>query len=158
VPKRRTRFAGCLPTSALNRSSSPLRVIVLDFAQSLRLNDRNLIIMAGMRTLPILLTLSGIPGSAFAQAAIAGVVADSSGAVLPGVTIEAASPVLIEKSRTVFSDGSGRYRVEDLRPGLYTVTFTLQGFSTVKREEIELTGSFTATINASLPLGRSRKR
>ena len=68
-------------------------------------------------------------------------VKDASGAVLPGVTVEAASPVLIEKTRTVVSDGSGNYRIENLRPGSYTVTFTLTGFSTVKRDEVMVSGS-----------------
>ena len=78
---------------------------------------------------------------------------DSSGAVLPGVSVEATSPSLIEKVRAAVTDGSGQYRIEDLRPGIYTVAFTLQGFSTFKREGIELTGSFTATINAELKVG-----
>src|SRR5262244_1796996 len=91
-----------------------------------------------------------VPSAVFAQAVIAGSVKDSSGAVLPGVTVEAASPALIEKVRSVFTDGTGQYRIEDLRPGTYTVTFTLEGFSTFKREGVELTGSFTATINADL--------
>ncbi len=91
--------------------------------------------------------------AAFAQATITGVVKDTSGAVLPGVTVEAASSALIEKVRSVSSDASGQYRIVDLRPGAYTVTFTLPGFSTIKREGIELTGSFTATINADLRLG-----
>ena len=80
--------------------------------------------------------VASIPLSAYAQASIAGIVKDASGAVLPGVTVEAASPVLIEKSRTVVTDGTGQYRIVDLMPGLYTVTFTLTGFSTVKREAI----------------------
>ena len=87
------------------------------------------------------------------QASIAGVVRDSSGAVLPGVTIEASSPVLIEKSRTAVSDGTGRYRIIALNPGTYTVTFTLAGFNIVRREGIELTGSLTATIDAELRVG-----
>jgi hypothetical protein len=94
-----------------------------------------------------------IPSAAFAQASITGVVRDSSGGVLPGVTVEAASPVLIEKVRSVVTDGEGAYRIVDLRPGSYTVTFTLPGFNTVKREGVELTGSFTATINAELSVG-----
>src|SRR5258708_7537783 len=77
------------------------------------------------------------PSLASAQSAISGLVRDASGAVLPGVTIEAASPVLIEKVRTVVSDGEGRYTIADLRPGNYTVTFTLAGFNTLKREGIE---------------------
>jgi carboxypeptidase family protein len=80
-------------------------------------------------------------------------VKDTSGAVLPGVTVEAASPALIEKSRTVVTDGSGAYRIVDLRPGVYAVTFTLTGFSSVKREGIELTTAFTANVNAELKVG-----
>jgi hypothetical protein len=87
------------------------------------------------------------------QASIAGVVRDPSGAVLPGVTVEAASPALIEKVRTVVTDGNGQYRLVDLRPGTYTVTFSLQGFSTVRREGIELIGTFNATINADMKVG-----
>jgi hypothetical protein len=94
-----------------------------------------------------------IPSAAFAQATIAGIVRDTSGGVLPGVTVEAASPALIEKARAVVTDATGRYRIVDLRPGSYAVTFALPGFSTVKREGIELTGSFTATVNAELRVG-----
>ena len=86
---------------------------------------------AVVKTLALLAWLVFIP-TAFAQAVIAGTVKDASGAVLPGVTVEAASPALIEKVRTAASDGSGQYRIEDLRPGTYTVTFTLPGFSTVQ--------------------------
>jgi len=93
------------------------------------------------------------PAAAFAQASIAGLVKDASGAVLPGVTVEASSPALIEKARSVVTDGTGQYRIETLRPGTYTVTFTLPGFSTVKREGIELTGAFVATVNADLRVG-----
>ena len=88
-----------------------------------------------------------------AQASIAGVVRDASGAVLPGVTVEAASPALIEKVRTVTTDGAGQYRIEQLRTGTYAVTFSLAGFSTVKRDGVELTGSFSATVNADLRVG-----
>ena len=87
------------------------------------------------------------------QASITGVVRDTSGAVLPGVTVEASSPALIEKMRSVTTDGTGQYRIVDLRPGNYTVTFMLAGFSAVKRDGIELTGSFTATVNADLRVG-----
>ena len=73
--------------------------------------------------------------------------------MLPGVTVEASSPVLIEKVRTAATDGTGQYRIVDLRAGTYTVTFTLTGFGTVKREGIELSGSFTATVNADLKVG-----
>jgi hypothetical protein len=93
--------------------------------------------------------------SAFAQSnsSIAGVVKDSSGAVLPGVTVEAASPVLIEKVRTVVTDGAGQYKIVGLLPGDYSVTFSLTGFNTVKRDGVVLTASFTATVNADLRVG-----
>src|SRR5688572_30232414 len=90
------------------------------------------------------------PSSAFAQASITGTVRDTSGAVLPGVTVEASSPALIEKVRTATTDGNGLYRIVDLRAGEYTVTFSLQGFSTVKREGVVLEGTFNATINGEL--------
>jgi len=93
------------------------------------------------------------PGFAFAQASIAGGVKDTSGAVLPGVTVEASSPALIEKVRSAVTDATGQYKIVDLRPGTYTVTFTLPGFSTVKREGLELTGSFTATVDTELRVG-----
>src|SRR5262245_48191310 len=97
------------------------------------------------------------PVNAFAQQAsasgIAGVVRDTSGAVLPGVTVEAASPALIEKVRTVVSDSEGRYNIVDLRPGAYTVTFTLQGFNTFRRDGIELSSGFVATVNADMQVG-----
>ncbi|HVZ20101.1 MAG TPA: carboxypeptidase-like regulatory domain-containing protein [Vicinamibacterales bacterium] len=101
----------------------------------------------------LLLGLLLSSASAYAQSSLAGVVKDTSGAVLPGVTVEAASPALIEKVRTVVTDAGGQYKVVDLRPGTYTVTFTLTGFSTVKREGIELAGSGTVTINADMKVG-----
>jgi hypothetical protein len=94
-----------------------------------------------------------IPGTAFAQSAIAGIVKDASGAVLPGVTVEAASPALIEKTRTVVSDAQGNYKIVDLRPGVYTVTFSLTGFSSVKREGLELPSNFSMPVNADLRVG-----
>ena len=96
-----------------------------------------------------------LPATAWAQAAgsIAGLVRDTSGAVLPGVTVEVSSPALIEKVRTAVTDGDGQYKVVDLRPGVYTVTFTLTGFNTFRREGIELSAGFTATINADLRVG-----
>ena len=97
--------------------------------------------------------LLGVPSMALAQASVAGTVKDASGAVLPGVTVEASSPALIEGTRSVTTDGSGQYKIIDLRPGVYAVTFTLPGFSAVKREGIELTGSFAATVNAELKVG-----
>ncbi len=93
------------------------------------------------------------PVAAFAQSSVTGVVRDSSGGVLPGVTVEAASPALIEQARTVVTDAQGLYRIGDLRPGPYTVTFTLQGFTAVKRTGIELRGEFTATVDADLQVG-----
>lgn len=90
---------------------------------------------------------------ASAQASIAGVVRDGSGAVLPGVTVEASSPALIEKARTVVTDGSGQYRIVDLSPGRYQVAFTLAGFKTVRREDVVLEGAFSAQINVGLEVG-----
>ncbi|PYR25308.1 MAG: hypothetical protein DMF98_12740 [Acidobacteria bacterium] len=89
------------------------------------------------------------PALVSAQSAITGVVKDSSGAVLPGVTVEATSPALIEKVRTVVTDTQGRYAIVDLRPGLYKVTFTIEGFSTFVQERIELPSNFTATVRPS---------
>src|SRR5579862_1611930 len=87
------------------------------------------------------------------SAGISGNVKDASGAVLPGVTVEAASPALIEKVRTAVTDGQGRYTITDLRPGIYSVTATLTGFNTYKREGIDLSAGFTATVNAELKVG-----
>jgi carboxypeptidase family protein len=98
-----------------------------------------------------------LPAAAWAQtsdsATIAGVVRDTSGAVMPGVTVEAASPALIEKVRSVVTDAQGLYRIVDLRPGPYSVTFSLPGFTTFKREGMDLTSGFTATINADMKVG-----
>jgi hypothetical protein len=94
-----------------------------------------------------------LPATASAQATITGVVKDASGAVLPGVTVEASSPALIEKVRTAVSDASGQYRIVDLRPGTYAVTFTLPGFTTTRREGIELTGTFVAAVNVEMRVG-----
>jgi hypothetical protein len=97
-----------------------------------------------------------MPDKVLAQAStgnIAGTVRDSSGAVLPGVTVEAASPALIEKVRSVVTDEKGEYRIVDLRPGTYTVTFTLPAFVVIRREGIELTSSFTASVNADMRVG-----
>ena len=105
------------------------------------------------RALIVVTLLVLAPAAAFAQASITGVVRDASGAVLPGVTVEAASPALIEKIRTVVTGIDGQYRIVDLRPGAYTVTFTLTGFSTVRREGLELSGSLTATIDADMRVG-----
>ena len=93
------------------------------------------------------------PRTSSAQAAIAGVVKDSSGAIMPGVTVEASSPALIEKTRSVVTDSSGQYKIVDLRPGTYQVSFTLAGFKTVLRSGIVLEGNFTPTVNAELQVG-----
>src|SRR5204862_1192185 len=82
----------------------------------------------------VILLFAMLPSAAHAQSAIAGVVKDTSGAVLPGVTVAASSDVLIEKTREVITDGQGAYKVVDLRPGTYVVTFTLAGFQTFRRE------------------------
>src|SRR5881394_252448 len=91
--------------------------------------------------------VGALPVAARAQSAIAGVVKDSSGAVLPGVTVEAASEALIEKSKVVVTDGAGLYKIIDLRPGTYLVTFTLTGFQTFKRDQLELPSDFTANVD-----------
>src|SRR5687767_12746026 len=106
-----------------------------------------------VRTLSFVAMVLCLPTLAWAQAAIAGEVRDTSGAVLPGVTVEASSPALIEKVRTAVTDGNGVYRIIDLRPGTYTVTFTLGGFSTVRRENVELQGTQTVTVGADLRVG-----
>src|SRR4029453_1374621 len=107
--------------------------------------------------LVVLLTLV-IPSVAAAQGALergtlTGTVRDASGGVLPGVTVEAASPALIEKVRTAVTDSAGVYRIVNLDPGVYSLTFTLEGFSQVKREDIELRGSGTLTIPIEMRVG-----
>jgi hypothetical protein len=110
------------------------------------------------RTTTVLLGLlawagSAVPGFAQGLGSIAGVVRDGSGAVLPGVTVEASSAVLIEKSRTVVTDGAGQYTIVNLPVGTYSVAFTLPGFSTVKREGIETLANFVASVNADMRVG-----
>ena len=98
-----------------------------------------------------------VPYAAAAQrgnATLTGVVRDGSGAVLPGVTVKASSPALIEKTRAVVTDSSGQYRIVDLRPGVYDVSFMLPGFKTVKREALQLNADFTATVNAEMAVGK----
>src|SRR5881394_2948169 len=96
---------------------------------------------------------SPLAAQGVAAGSIAGVVQDASGAVLPGVTVEASSPVLIEKVRTAVTDGNGRFQIVDLRPGPYRVVFSLTGFSTVVRDGIELTGSAVTRVDAQLRVG-----
>jgi carboxypeptidase family protein len=103
--------------------------------------------------LTLLVSAALVPSVVFAQGSITGVVTDISGAVLPGVTVEVASPTLIERLRSAVTDGTGQYQIVNLPPGAYSVTFMLTGFNALKREGIELTGNFTATVNASLRVG-----
>src|SRR6188474_1910595 len=91
--------------------------------------------------------------SAQALGTIAGAVKDSSGAALPGVTVEVTSPALIEKTRTATTDSAGLYRIVNLPPGTYTVTFGLTGFTTTRREAVEVSPGFTAAIDADMKLG-----
>ena len=104
------------------------------------------------------LILSGLSASPLAAqtqlaGAIAGAARDTSGAVLPGVTVEASSPALIEKVRSAVTDAQGLYQIADLRPGKYSVTFTLAGFRTLRRDGIELSAGFTANVNGDLEVG-----
>ena len=94
-----------------------------------------------------------VPAVAFAQSSFTGVVRDASGAVMPGVTVEAASPVLIEGAKSDVTGANGQYRIVDLRPGTYTVTFTLPGFKTVRQTGLELRVDFVASVNATLEVG-----
>src|SRR5262245_50039063 len=110
-----------------------------------------------MRTRIGILVLVGVavmfPAAAWAQATLAGTVKDASGAILPGVTVEASSPVLIEKTRTAITDSTGQYRIESLQPGTYTVTFTLVGFSSLKRDDVIVSGSGVIKIDAEMAVG-----
>ena len=101
----------------------------------------------------VLASLILVPTLALAQSVFTGTVKDTSGAVMPGVTVEAASPVLIEKVKSAITDENGQYRIVDLRPGTYSLTFTLPGFNTIAREGVELQSNFTATINVELTVG-----
>src|SRR5688572_4119941 len=108
------------------------------------------------RVVETLLTLAftaTITAAAWAQATIAGEVRDTSGGVLPGVAVEAASPALIEKVRTATTDSNGRYRIEDLRPGTYTVAFTLPGFATTRREQLMVSGTGVIAVDAEMRVG-----
>src|SRR6202795_2310069 len=108
-------------------------------------NGNRLVILAALVAL--------VPATAHAQSGFAGVVKDTSGAVLPGVTVEAASPALIEKVRTAVTDNQGQYKIVNLLAGTYSVTFTLPGFGTVKRQGIELQTNFTADVSVALSVG-----
>ena len=109
-------------------------------------------IRVGIVLLGIVLLLP-VAASAQQDSSIAGIVRDTSGGVLPGVTVEATSPALIEGVRTAFTDGEGRYNITPLPPGTYSITFGLPGFSTVIREGVELSSGFTAAINADMQVG-----
>ncbi len=113
-----------------------------------RLVSGTILVWAALLFLPAVSSAQGT-----SSGAIAGTARDSSGAVLPGVTVEASSPALIEKSRTTVTDANGEYKIIELRTGTYTVTFTLTGFNTFKRDGLELAPNFTATINAVLAVG-----
>src|SRR5438093_10115986 len=106
-----------------------------------------------IRTLTLLVVTAILPSAAWAQVTLAGTVKDASGAVLPGVTVEASSPVLIEKTRAATTDGSGQYRIESLQPGTYSVTFTLAGFSISKRDDVVLSGTGVVKIDADMKVG-----
>src|SRR5213593_3759141 len=108
--------------------------------------------MTGVRVLAFVGLLI-VPSLAAAQSQFTGQVKDESGGVLPGVTVEAASPALIEKSKSAVTDSNGRYTIVDLRQGTYKITFTLAGFSTVVREGVELPANFVSTINAEMKVG-----
>jgi len=110
-----------------------------------------------MRKLCVRLTVAlfvlFVPAIALAQGSIAGMVRDTSGAIMPGVTVEASSDSLIEKSRTATTDGAGQYKIVDLPPGTYSVAYTLSGFKTVRRGGIVIEGTFVAQINVELQVG-----
>src|SRR5207344_1356816 len=101
----------------------------------------------------VLVAVAILPRAAAAQVALAGSVKDTSGAVLPGVTVEASSPALIEKTRSATTDSAGQYRIEALQPGTYTVTFTLAGFATLKRDDVVLSGAGVVKIDADMKVG-----
>jgi hypothetical protein len=103
--------------------------------------------------LVVALAAVGMPAAAQTLGTIAGSVKDASGAVLPGVTVDAASPALIERVRTATTGGTGLYRIVNLPPGLYTVSFTLPGFNQVRREAVQVEAGFTATIDAEMRVG-----
>src|SRR5438270_10211609 len=101
-----------------------------------RVNMRRVVLCMAVLVAAVVL----VPRASYAQAAIAGVVRDTSGAVMPGVLVEASSPALIERTRSVTTDSAGQYKIVDLRPGTYEVAFTLTGFKTVRRGTVILEG------------------
>ncbi|HUK34550.1 MAG TPA: TonB-dependent receptor, partial [Vicinamibacterales bacterium] len=109
--------------------------------------------MSGIKRSVWFIALLILPASAFAQSTLAGVVKDPSGAVLPGVTVEASSSALIEKTRSAITDGTGQYRLTELPPGTYSITFTLSGFSVVKRDDVNVSGAGVTTINVDMKVG-----
>src|SRR5215217_6146193 len=109
--------------------------------------------MRGALNAVIVTAIVLLPSLAMAQGTLTGTVRDQSGAALPGVTVEAASPALIEKSRTAVTDGAGQYRIPSLNPGTYSLTFRLSGFNVVRREGIELSGTTTLTIPIEMGIG-----
>ena len=110
-------------------------------------------IVGGLAMFLLVAMASSLAVAQTGGSAIVGVVKDESGGALPGVTVTVDSPALIEKTKTAVTDATGRYQVLDLRIGTYAVTFTLEGFKTVRQEGIPLDAAFTATVNAVLPMG-----
>src|SRR5262245_21098124 len=108
---------------------------------------------ASLKSVLILAATVLVPSLASGQGTLTGTIRDQSAAVLPGVTVEASSPALIEKVRTAVTDGTGQYRITGLNPGTYTLTFRLQGFNIVKRDGIELSGTATLTIPVEMRVG-----
>src|SRR5262245_44551052 len=125
----------------------PLSQILGDNCRILRASDASRTAAAMLMALVLVLVSST---AASAQSSIAGVVRDGSGAPLPGVTVEASSPVLLEKTRTSLTDSSGQFAIVDLHPGVFSLTFTLAGFTPVTRTGVELTGAFVATVSVEL--------
>src|SRR5262245_15870066 len=111
------------------------------------------VVLTSVVSLALVVGLAAPAAAQTGASGIAGVVRDTSGLVLPGVLVEASSPALIEKVRSVTTDGEGQYKIIDLRPGVYSVTFSLTGFSVFKRENVELSANFTASINAEMKVG-----
>src|SRR5439155_27153164 len=137
-------FCAGIPDRHPTRSVTPVGAEQTAVQEALMFRTRWLRVVAALMSMALL------PAAGMAQQAsgIAGEVRDASGAILPGVTVEATSSVLIEKVRTAVTDGEGLHKIIDLRPGTYAVTFSLTGFSTAKREGIELRAGFTAPVNA----------